>query len=159
MSKRNKKGRRHRTVNRTPRPVTRSNGPTVRAASGAAGEPSRTLPQQSGSAASRTERAAVPETAGSRKTVQASVPQQETGGTAVTETQVFAPAREGGLGRSAAQTWRHLQERGSEGASLEELCEEVGYQQPTVAKHMAGLAGHSLVQQSDGRWYAVGSLR
>lgn len=103
----------------------------------------------------------MPGTAESPKAVQASVPQQEAGGAATgrSETQVFAPAREGGLGRSAAQTWRHLQDRGPEGASLEELCEVVGYQQPTVAKHVSGLADHSLVQQRDGRWYAVGSLR
>lgn len=91
--------------------------------------------------------------------MRAGVPQQESGGTVVTGAKVFAPAREGGLGRSAAQTWRHLQGRGAEGASLEELCEEVGYQQPTVAKHVAGLAEHALVQQRDGRWYAVGTLR
>lgn len=125
-----------------------------------AGEAAGKLPLQSQSGTPRTQQS---EAAGGRTQApaQTTLPQQEPTRTAVagkSETQIFAPAREGGLGRSAAQTWRHLQERGPEGASLEELSEVVGYQQPTVAKHVSGLAGHSLVQQRNGRWYAVGSL-
>ncbi|NLU71058.1 hypothetical protein HCC30_27915, partial [Streptomyces sp. HNM0574] len=68
---------------------------------------------------------------------------------------VFGPAREGGLGRSAAQTWRQLKERGAEGATLQELSEAVGFQQATVSKHVTGLADHSLALRRDDRWYAA----
>ncbi|CAM5290812.1 hypothetical protein [Streptomyces abikoensis] len=124
MSKR-QKGRRHRRVNRTPRPV----GAGRLRAAAAAPRPAvaRTASQPAGTAAPVTP-AAPPAPAPA------------------------APVAE--LGRHAARTWESLRTCGPEGASLEELCTAAGYQPRTVTKHVQGLADLGLAELRGERWYA-----
>ncbi|WP_434590786.1 helix-turn-helix domain-containing protein [Streptomyces sp. A5-4] len=140
MQKRRKqKGRRHRRVNRTPRPVARS-----RAVEGSG----------------RAESAGGTNSAGPAQTtgpVQSGEPPQGTGteAAAVDETIVFRPVQAGGIGRPAERTWQHLRTCGDAGASVDELSGVVGYQSATINRHVDGLAAHHLAQQRDGRWYAA----
>ncbi|ESP99383.1 Hypothetical protein B591_11481 [Streptomyces sp. GBA 94-10 4N24] len=134
---RKQKGRRHRTVNRTPRPVTRtrppgSTGPgTGPAAPTATARPAPA--QTSAPEAPRTGSAPIPE-----------VPAE-----------VFAPVGAGGLGRTAERSWRHLAAAGAQGAVLDEVSAAAGYQPATVTRHLEGLAERGLARRDGERWYAV----
>ncbi|MGK5545172.1 hypothetical protein ACSNOH_10625 [Streptomyces sp. URMC 127] len=131
MSKR-QKGRRHRRVNRTPRPV----GAGRLRAAAAAPRPAvaRTASQPAGTAAPAAPAAPVAPAATAPPAVPA------------------APVAE--LGRHAARTWESLRTCGPEGASLEELCAAAGYQPRTVTKHVQGLADLGLAELRGERWYA-----
>ncbi|MBZ4318716.1 hypothetical protein [Streptomyces huiliensis] len=132
MSKR-QKGRRHRRVNRTPRPVGGSTRPEARAGV-------RAVEVRAVEA-----RAVVPE--GARSEVG---PQAGPGTRAAAPAAAVVP----GLGRHEARTWDGLRSRGADGASVDDLCAAVGYQPRTILKHVAGLAGHGLAEQRGDRWYA-----
>ncbi|MFF4158046.1 hypothetical protein [Streptomyces sp. NPDC001678] len=126
MSKR-QKGRRHRRVNRTPRPV----GPSRRGAA-------RPEPR--------------PEHRGEHRGEQRHEPRQE----GLVEGRVAGRSKEiPALGRHEARTWDGLLARGAEGASVDELCLAVGYQARTILKHVTGLADHGLAELRDERWYAT----
>ncbi|AXQ55351.1 MULTISPECIES: hypothetical protein [Streptomyces] len=150
---RKQKGRRHRTVNRTPRPVTRTRppgsagqgtgpaaptagahqAPAVRPASGTTTAPPPAQAQSPAPGASRTGSAAPPE-----------VPAE-----------VFAPVSAGGLGRTAERSWRHLAAAGAKGAVLDEVSAAAGYQPATVTRHLEGLAERGFARLDGERWYAV----
>ncbi|MFF9502355.1 hypothetical protein [Streptomyces sp. NPDC014656] len=126
MGKR-KKGRRHRRVNRTPRPVSRPgvglSGQLPPQAVGGAGD-AVVLPRQ-GDAASGW------------------------------EASLFARRAEGGLGHPAQRTWNALKSARARESRVEELCEAVGFTPRTVARHLEGLAAHGLaVQEAGGGWSA-----
>ncbi|MFE9468585.1 hypothetical protein ACFYNW_34040 [Streptomyces virginiae] len=141
MGKR-EKGRRHRRVNRTPRPVGRSR--TERAAQSAAaatpapgavseGQGSAVLPAQE------------------RASISGPVPGRESS--------VFASKADGGLGQSAQRTWSALAAAEGRESGVEELCEAVGFTRRTVVQHLEGLAGHGLAARgADGGWVAVGAV-
>ncbi|MFE5870923.1 hypothetical protein ACFQ6V_20070 [Streptomyces roseifaciens] len=133
MSKR-QKGRRHRRVNRTPRPV----GTARPRAMAAAVAPMAAQPAGvAAPAAPAAPAASVAPTARQRPLEQ--------------ETRPAAPAE---LGRHAARTWESLRTCGAAGASLEELCAAAGYQPRTVTKHVQGLVDQGLAELRDERWYA-----
>ncbi|WP_461019388.1 helix-turn-helix domain-containing protein [Streptomyces daliensis] len=144
MSKR-QKGRKHRTVNRTPRP--RGAGRRTRGA----------MPGQTSSAPPP--RAQAPEPAAKASTAKAAATEAGTGTSggagAGGDAPVFSgPARDGGLGRNAARTWERL-EGSADGTTVDELCASVGYTAPTIRKHLSGLAEHGMAEERDGRWYAA----
>ncbi|MEC4019374.1 hypothetical protein [Streptomyces sp. H27-D2] len=153
MSKR-RKGKKHRTINRTPRPVGSSQSTRARRARTAA-------------PAAVTDLAAavapVPDggPAPARPEPQIPAPTRP-GGPALSPVEayaaVFTSARDGGLGRAASRTWQELEARGASGAPIEELTEAAGYQSPTVLKHLKGLTAHGMAEQRGDRWYtAAGS--
>ncbi|MGW4460178.1 helix-turn-helix domain-containing protein [Streptomyces albidoflavus] len=150
---RKQKGRRHRTVNRTPRPVTRTRTP------GSAG-------QGTGPAAPAATRTAPPARPASGTTTTAPPPAQAdapapeapgTGSAPLPEVpaEVFAPVGAGGLGRTAERSWRHLAAAGAQGAVLDEVSAAAGYQPATVTRHLEGLAERGLARLDGERWYAV----
>ncbi|GGY03253.1 hypothetical protein [Streptomyces hiroshimensis] len=151
MSKR-QKGRRHRRVNRTPRPV----GAAVRRRSTAAvPQPAvaHTAAQPAASAARQPVAQKAPEQpmeqAAARPAARsAAVPERAAAERAA------PPAAAPGLGRHAARTWESLRTCGAAGASLEELCAAAGYQPRTVTKHVQGLADQGLAELRADRWYA-----
>ncbi|MEU8548352.1 hypothetical protein AB0C81_15405 [Streptomyces roseoverticillatus] len=134
MSKR-QKGRRHRRVNRTPRPVGAARPRAMAAASQPAVAPMASQP--AGPAAPAVAAAA------RRRPLER-------------ETRPAAPAAD--LGRHAARTWESLRTCGAAGASLEELCAAAGYQPRTVTKHVQSLADQGLAELRDERWYAREAL-
>ncbi|WP_058047689.1 hypothetical protein [Streptomyces roseifaciens] len=142
MSKR-QKGRRHRRVNRTPRPV----GAAVRRRSTAA------APQP---AVAHT--AAQPAASAVRQPVAQKAPEQPLERAAARRPAVperaARPAAAPELGRHIVRTWESLRTYGTAGASLEELCAAAGYQPRTVTKHVQGLADQGLAELRDDRWYA-----
>ncbi|MFE9250451.1 helix-turn-helix domain-containing protein [Streptomyces sp. NPDC007088] len=147
--RRQQKGRRHRTVNRTPRPVSRTGSArrAVATAAAPAGSPA-------GASAATTAPAAAPSATASPAPATASgaaVP----GGRGAPEAELFAPASSGGLGRTAARTWERLSSAGAAGLTQEELAERAGYQPATVAKHLSGLAERGLAERRGERWYPV----
>ncbi|MGI5336706.1 hypothetical protein ACQEVS_04520 [Streptomyces sp. CA-181903] len=173
MSKR-QKGRRHRRVNRTPRPVGGSSRPEARLEARLEGRPEgRWGARQEGRTEGRTEgraevrvearrEAPVEPRAEAGARVPAGVPAGARigapgGARAATGADVPPPARPAaapGLGRHEARTWDGLRSRGADGASVDDLCAAVGYQPRTILKHVAGLAGHGLAEQRGDRWYA-----
>lgn len=135
------KGRRHRRVNRTPRPVSRTGrdraaqgAPSVAAAPAPASVgDSLVLPSQGRPAA---------------------VPVPEPGGSA------FASKADGGLGHPARRTWSALRAAGTRESGVGELCEAVGFTERTVLKHLEGLAAHGLaVQGVGGGWVAADAVQ
>ncbi|WP_431962965.1 hypothetical protein [Actinacidiphila sp. bgisy160] len=136
-TRRHQKGRKHRTVNRTPRPVA-----PVRAAGPATPAP----PIPSGT------QAPVPVPAPAASTAPVPVP-------APAAAPVPAPAEprpeESGLARTALKTLQQLRAAGRDGTTIDDLSASVGYQPATIARHIDSLAAHHLVHQRDGRWYAV----
>ncbi|MEU6444894.1 hypothetical protein [Streptomyces sp. NPDC047046] len=155
--RRQQKGRKHRQVNRTPRPVTRTGAARLTAA---AGGPER--PRPAGTPAATT-------TAATTATVPTAPAARHAGAPAAPETPVparrpapvvelgdlFAPAAAGGLGRSAARTFAQLREGGTEGLALDQLAERAGFQPNTVGKHLSGLAERGVAQRRGERWYAT----
>ncbi|UNT00087.1 hypothetical protein MMF93_29250 [Streptomyces tubbatahanensis] len=195
MSKR-QRGRRHRQVNRTPRPV----GPAVRvtatreaavpaarprtpaAAPTTTGAPPAAVPEPAragdtapGPQAARPQATvAGPATPPERRLPSpepASAPDCDPMGAAPSESATVpapahapeslgvlfrTPARDGGLGQSAARTWQEVKEAGADGLTVEELSARVGYQSRTIAKHLLGLAEHGVVEQhAPDRWRPV----
>ncbi|WP_433544139.1 hypothetical protein ACQPZG_02780 (plasmid) [Streptomyces sp. CA-294286] len=151
-----KKGRKHRRVNLTPRPVTpaarredRSAGERAAAEGAAAAEVAReTRAAPQAGAAPQTEVAPQPGAApaGAVASAGAVAPADAVSATAALE----------GLSRNAQRTLACLYDTGAHGATPEALGEAVGYTARTVAKHLDGLARNGLVvRQADGRWSAV----
>ncbi|MEY9840716.1 hypothetical protein [Streptacidiphilus sp. EB103A] len=125
MSK-SQKGRRHRTVNRRPRPVGSAAGPVP-------------VP--------------VPVTKVVKaEAAEAAVASVEEGVGPLFQTAL----RDGGLGLPAARTWRHLLESDRSGATVEEISATVGYQPQTIGRHVSGLLKYGMVRESEGRWYPTG---
>ncbi|MGW3245347.1 helix-turn-helix domain-containing protein [Streptomyces sp. NPDC001070] len=124
-TRRHQKGRRHRTVNRTPRPVT-----PVHAAPA-------TVP--------------VPAPAGAP----APAPPPGPSTTANVPAPAEPRPEETGLARTALKTLQQLRAAGTDGTTIDALSASVGYQPATIARHIDSLAAHHLVHQREGRWYAV----
>lgn len=153
--RRQQKGRRHRTVNRTPRPVSRTGAArrALAAAAAPAGSPA-------GASAAATTPTAAPAPSATVSPAPPPTPAPASGaavpgGRGVPDAELFAPASSGGLGRSAARTWERLSSAGAAGLTQEELAERAGYQPVTVAKHLGGLAERGLAQRRGERWYPV----
>ena len=68
----------------------------------------------------------------------------------------YNSATNGGLGHHAARTWRQLRVYGAEGATVGDLCASVGYQARTILKHLSGLARYGLAVQEGERWHSTG---
>ncbi|WP_431952762.1 helix-turn-helix domain-containing protein, partial [Actinacidiphila sp. bgisy167] len=149
-TRRHQKGRKHRTVNRTPRPVA-----PVRADTAAAPTPAEPATAPGPAAPSPTAVAAsVPGPAAPPVTTSSAVPSP----TAVAAPAVPHPAaprpEESGIARTALKTLQQLRAAGSDGTTIDALSATVGYQPATIARHIDSLAAHHLVHQRDGRWYA-----
>ena len=138
MSK-SQKGRRHRTVNRRPRPVRSAVGP---------------VPVEKAEMAEMAEMvAAVAAVEVLEVAASAEVPVSAEEGVGP----LFQTAlRDGGLGLPAARTWRHLLESDRSGATVEEISATVGYQPQTIGRHVSGLLKYGMVRESEGRWYPTG---
>ncbi|MFI6874069.1 winged helix-turn-helix domain-containing protein [Streptomyces sp. NPDC050400] len=150
-----KKGRRHRTVNRTPRPVTTTTATAERT----------TAPvpqQQSGPDVDRVlrrlgyGRLRVPAPAapapypGERPTPPARATPK-----APATPAAQAPVALGDLGKNTRLTWQRL-EQAPGGMTLEQMCEAVGWTPRTVSRHLKALADGGLAEQTeDGRWSAA----
>ncbi|MFE1292959.1 hypothetical protein [Streptomyces sp. NPDC058751] len=130
---RHTKGRRHRKVNMTPRPVGPRRSPyevRERAAAATAGTgpgPARTEPSVPGRGTAEERAEAVARTVG-----------------------------ESGLSRHAVRTWERLAQAGTGGAEVDGLAEAVGFQRSTVLGHLKGLAGLGLAEDHEGVWRATG---
>ncbi|MFD7029280.1 hypothetical protein ACFWAR_14720 [Streptomyces sp. NPDC059917] len=137
MSRR-QKGRKHREVNRTPRPVGRA--------------PLR-LPGSS-PRKRRPPAARAVEVATAVAPVPAPAPAPEARGPRDGDTgpaPVFTvPVSGGGLGLPAARTWQGLRGSGPAGASVAELCATAGFTAPTVVRHLRALADFGLARRSEG---------
>ncbi|MFJ4846754.1 MULTISPECIES: hypothetical protein [unclassified Streptomyces] len=142
-TRRNQKGRKHRTVNRTPRPVAAgapvAGRPTVRPvspssapAAAPAGGPAPVVAAVPVAPAPRSEQS--PE----RRPEARPEPQPE-------------PA----LPRTALKTLEQLRAAGGDGTTIDDLSASVGYQPATIVRHIDTLVAAELVHQRDGRWYAV----
>ncbi|MBC2879590.1 MULTISPECIES: hypothetical protein [Streptomyces] len=174
MSKR-QKGRRHRRVNRTPRPV--GGGSSRPKARWGARQEGRAESRQEGGVEARADarveargegrveaQAEARGVGGADARVEALVePRSEAGAGAPAAAGADVPSPAGprarpaavpGLGRHEARTWDGLRSRGADGASVDDLCASVGYQPRTILKHVAGLAGHGLAERRGDRWYA-----
>ncbi|MFJ7205847.1 hypothetical protein ACIQWR_20215 [Streptomyces sp. NPDC098789] len=137
MSRR-QKGRKHREVNRTPRPVGRAplrlpgssprkrRSPAAQPAGGAVAAP----------AAAEAVRVPAPAAGSPGDTGPAPV--------------FTVPVSGGGLGLPAARTWQGLRGSGPAGASVAELCAAAGFTAPTVVRHLRALAGFGLARRSEG---------
>lgn len=150
---RKQKGRRHRTVNRTPRPVTRTRPPgsagqgTGPAAPAATPRPAPATRPASGTTTAPSPARAEPPAPEAPGTGSAPFPE--------VPAEVFAPVGAGGLGRAAERSWRHLAAAGARGAVLDEVSAAAGYQPATVTRHLEGLAERGLARLDGERWYAV----
>ncbi|MFI0738791.1 hypothetical protein ACH4PU_12010 [Streptomyces sp. NPDC021100] len=158
MSKR-QKGRRHRRVNRTPRPV--GGGSSRPEARWGARQEGRVESRQEGRGEARAD--ARGEGGADVRVGALAEPRSEAGAGAPAAAGADVPPPAGvrarpaavpGLGRHEARTWDGLRSRGADGASVDDLCAVVGYQPRTILKHVAGLAGHGLAEQRGDRWYA-----
>ncbi|MFD8077390.1 hypothetical protein ACFV3E_32620 [Streptomyces sp. NPDC059718] len=154
-TRRHQKGRKHRTVNRTPRPVA-----PVRTAPAAAPVASPVPPAPSGTAVPAPVPApsAPPGASTARPPAPVPAPAPASARTPAAAA-VPAPAEprpeESGLARTALKTLQELRAAGSDGTTIDALSASVGYQPATIARHIDSLAAHHLVHQRDGRWYAV----
>ncbi|MYR26047.1 MULTISPECIES: hypothetical protein, partial [unclassified Streptomyces] len=141
--RRQQKGRKHRQVNRTPRPVTRTGAARLVAAAGGperprpAGTPDAPTTALTITPAASAPPAPAPQDAPAAPEVPA--PARRTA-PVVEAGDLFAPAAAGGLGRSAARTFAQLREGGPAGLALDELAGRAGFQPNTVGKHLSGLA-------------------
>ncbi|WP_372346164.1 winged helix-turn-helix domain-containing protein [Streptomyces sp. KL116D] len=147
-----KKGRRHRTVNRTPRPVTtttataerttapvpqQQSGPDVDRVLRRLGYGRLRVPAPAAPAPYRGERTAPPAQAAPAPAAPA------------------APAALGDLGKNTRLTWQRL-EQAPDGMTLEQMCEAVGWTPRTVTRHLKALTDGGLAEQTeDGRWSAT----
>ncbi|KLI97510.1 hypothetical protein ABZ114_03915 [Streptomyces albidoflavus] len=150
---RKQKGRRHRTVNRTPRPVTRTRPPgSAGQGTGPAAPTATPRPAPAARPASGTTTAPPPAQA---ETPAAEAPRAGSAALPEVPAEVFAPVGAGGLGRTAERSWRHLAAAGAQGAVLDEVSAAAGYQQATVTRHLEGLAERGFARLDGERWYAV----
>lgn len=129
---RHRKGRRHRKVNMTPRPV----GP-------------RRSPRA-------VQERAVPRTTAEART-RAPIPGQDSTGERAGV--VSKKVSESGLSRHAVRTWERLAEAGSGGAEVGALSTAVGFQRSTVLGHLKGLAELGLAEGDDTVWRATGPVQ
>ncbi|MGY0021368.1 hypothetical protein [Streptomyces sp. cg35] len=151
-----KKGRRHRSVNRTPRPVGSAGRPPRQRTAPPAHAPA-TAPDlgkviaQLGFTPARVPAPAAPRESAPAQALSVEADSDDEAGPLFT-----VPARDGGLGVNAHRTWLRL--RSVQGAvRAEELSEKVGYTPRTITKHLKGLAGYGLARQdAEGHWYATG---
>ncbi|MFI9102189.1 hypothetical protein ACIGXA_16850 [Streptomyces fildesensis] len=142
MSK-HQKGRRHRTVNRNPRPAGPARPP-------AAPRP----PAASGPAAARV---VAEEEQGATRTPESSPHAPQTAKTAKPDApRASEPVPDGGLGHHAARTWEEVRSAGDGGITVEELCTAVGYQSRTILKHLKVLAQDGLAEPFGERWRPTG---
>lgn len=142
MSK-HQKGRRHRTVNRNPRPA----GPARPPAAPRTPAAGRVVPdaEQGGTRTPETSpQAQAPQTAKTAKSVKPDAPR------------AADPVPDGGLGHHAARTWQEVQSAGDGGITVEELCTAVGYQSRTILKHLKVLAQDGLAEPFGERWRPTG---
>ncbi|MFD6556148.1 hypothetical protein [Streptomyces sp. NPDC058398] len=128
---RHSKGRRHRKVNMTPRPVGPRRSP-------------REVREQVGAVGPRPERARPP------------IPGQDTNGERAEA--VSRTVSESGLSRHAVRTWERLAEAGAEGVEVAELTVSVGFRRSTVLGHLKGLAGLGLAEDHESVWRATGPV-
>ncbi|MCM2417328.1 hypothetical protein [Streptomyces sp. RKAG293] len=134
MSK-HQKGRRHRTVNRNPRPA----GPARPPAAPRTPAAGRVVPEEEQGATRTPETSAQPAKAAKPDAPRAS-----------------EPVADGGLGHHAARTWEEVRSAGDGGITVEELCTAVGYQSRTVLKHLKVLAQDGLAEPFGERWRPTG---
>lgn len=152
-TRRHQKGRRHRTVNRTPRPV----APVSAAEAATPATPAATpapppAPAPGPAPTTPTTPAPLPVPAPAPAPTPSPVPAPA----AVTVPSPAGPRpEEAGLARTALKTLQQLRAAGSDGTTIEALSVSVGYQPATITRHIDSLAAHHLVHQRDGRWYAV----
>lgn len=176
MSRR-QKGRKHREVNRTPRPVGRpplrlpgTSPRTHRTAAPPAARtaeplrapdeiwrryepPRRGAEQETARVADTPRPSAAPEPspAGLAPASATSVPQARQ---MQPPAPLFAlPVRSGGLGLPAARTWQALRESGPAGASVADLSTRAGFTTPTVVRHLRALAGAGLARAAGDAWH------
>lgn len=176
---RHRKGRRHRTVNMTPRPVGRAGVPRAvppatagreEVAAGRVTSPAGREQRAAGRgepAAGRAEARAGSETArradeGVSTPAHAPLPGQSQPLPGQSQGDEEYPAvlrrvRESGLSRHAVSTWEQLASAGVKGSALDELCAAVGFQEATVLRHLKGLADQGLVVREEDRWRATGA--
>ncbi|MFD8738764.1 hypothetical protein ACFV06_28180 [Streptomyces sp. NPDC059618] len=126
---RHSKGRRHRKVNMTPRPV----GPR---------RASREVRERVGAADPRAAKTGPP------------IPGQDTNGERAEA--VSRTVSESGLSRHAVRTWERLAQAGTGGVEVAELTEAVGFRRSTVLGHLKGLAGLGLAEDHESVWRATG---
>ena len=168
MSKR-QKGRKHRTVNRTPRPVgparhDRAATPVTRTSAATAPAPATTSAPASAAKTPAPKTSATETSAAETPAAKAPTPASKapaappgTSGTEEAHAPVFTrAARDGGLGRPAARTWDELQVHRQKGAEVGELSDSAGFTAATIRKHLTGLERYGLAEQRDGRWYPTG---
>ncbi|MHB9756034.1 winged helix-turn-helix domain-containing protein [Streptomyces sp. BYX5S] len=154
-----KKGRRHRTVNRTPRPVTRREaavepGATPTAAAVVPGQGSgpdldRVLDRLGYGRLRFPAPTPAPASAPAPVSTPAPAPKDT-----VAEP---SPEQAQGVANLAKNTRLTLDRLAgaAHGLTLEQLCEEVGWTPRTVARHLKKLADGALAEQAeDGRWFA-----
>ncbi|MFE6887745.1 winged helix-turn-helix domain-containing protein [Streptomyces sp. NPDC057694] len=147
-----KKGRRHRTVNRTPRPVGTVTAPRAGTTApvtvpGQKGEPDldRVL-RKLGYGRLRVPAPAAPSEPAARRPAPRETAPHET-----------APRETAPLNKNARLTLEFL-ERADGGRTLEQVCDAVGWTPRTVARHLKTLADAGLAEQAeDGQWSATGT--
>ncbi|MCZ4123606.1 hypothetical protein [Streptomyces sp. H39-S7] len=147
MSK-HQKGRRHRTVNRNPRPVGIARppaAPRTPAASGPATGRTVVADEQSGTRA--------PETSQPAARQQPATPEKPVAPDAPRSSEAVP---DGGLGHHAVRTWQEVQSAGDDGITVDELCTAVGYQSRTILKHLKVLAQDGLAEPHGERWRSTG---
>ncbi|MFF3448812.1 hypothetical protein ACFYXJ_16955 [Streptomyces sp. NPDC002667] len=128
---RHSKGRRHRKVNMTPRPV----GPR---------RPPREVRERLGAVEPQAAKAGPP------------IPGQDANGERAEA--VSRTVSESGLSRHAVRTWERLAEAGAGGVEVTELTEAVGFRRSTVLGHLKGLAGLGLAEDHEDVWRATGPV-
>ncbi|WP_420036897.1 helix-turn-helix domain-containing protein [Streptomyces sp. cg28] len=149
-----KKGRRHRTVNRTPRPVGTVTAPRAETTApvmvpGQKAEPDldrvlRNLGYGRLRVPAPAARAVPTTPVPAAKTVKVAEPRP-------------APRATAELNKNARLTLESL-ERAADGLTLEQVCEAVGWTPRTVTRHLRTLADAGLAEQAeDGQWSAAGT--
>lgn len=136
------KGRRHRTVNRTPRPVGPARRPTVPVP--AASVATAVSEANPASQHHRGEQAV-------QHGADRAPTRKERNGEPSAD-----PPGDSGLGRHATRTWQQLQAMGAAGTTVEELSVSVGYQSRTILKHLKTMAGQGMAEQRGDRWHPTG---
>lgn len=169
MSK-HQKGRRHRTVNRNPRPAGPARppaAPRTPVAAGPAAERTVLGAEQGGTPAPEAspQGAQAPQspqgarTQGNARTTRqkpATVEQPVSVGAPRSSESSEAAPPDGGLGHHAVRTWQEVQSAGDGGITVDELCTAVGYQSRTILKHLKVLAQDGLAEPYGERWRSTG---
>ncbi|MYW62920.1 helix-turn-helix domain-containing protein [Streptomyces sp. SID8379] len=175
-----KKGRKHRTVNRTPRPVGKATVPGARTAAampvpeqkgepdldrvlrglgyGRLRVPAPTVPAARVTPAETTAQAAPAAQAAPPETTAQAAPAAPAAQVKPAESAPRRPAPEGAapLNKNTRLTLDSL-EQAPEGLTLEQVCEVVGWTPRTVTRHLKTLADGGLAAQAeDGRWSVAG---